>query len=83
MPVISILRYFLPAALMLCVIVTSASAFDEPTTAEKAACTPDAMKLCWRQIFDSNVREGVFNCLREHRSELSDGCKAAFKAHGR
>jgi hypothetical protein len=70
------------AALMLCATVTIARAFDAPTGEEIAACTPDAMKLCWREIWGRGAHSRVFNCLRDHRADLSADCKAVFKARG-
>jgi hypothetical protein len=70
------------AALILCATVSPTPAFDAPSDGEIAACTPDAMKLCWRQIWGTGAHARVFNCLREHRAELSVECKAVFRAHG-
>lgn len=72
------------AALILCATVTAASAFVEPTNEETEICTPDAFKLCWREMWGKNIRERVFACLKDHhrKSELSPKCDAVFRAHG-
>lgn len=72
------MRATLLAALILCATVTVASAYDPPTDAEKEACKPDAFKLCWRHFLDEDVYNHVFNCLRNHRVELSTECRFVF-----
>lgn len=41
----------------------------------KAACTADIAKFC---NTGSPTGEGVGRCLRDHKAELSETCKAAF-----
>jgi hypothetical protein len=42
--------------------------------AVRAACSGDAQRLCAAVLGDSKKRQA---CMREHRAELSAGCKAA------
>jgi hypothetical protein len=70
----------------LCLAATAQSAMaDEPPTAPSpqpanpvhAACAADIQKLC------ADVQPGggrIIACLRQHRDEVSDGCKQAMKA---
>jgi hypothetical protein len=68
-PVIAVL------AVMLC--MTAASAQDNRGTAEqRAACTPDAFRLCAGYIPDATAVE---QCLRQNKSDLSDGCRSVFE----
>ena len=54
------------------------------TDAEKAACTPDAFSLCWREFWSSDVRAHVFACLKKHhhKGDLSPECETVFRARG-
>jgi hypothetical protein len=71
------------AGLILCALASSAPAFDAPTGDEIEACTPDAMKLCWRQIWGAGAHARVYACLKDHRKDLSPQCDAVFRAHGK
>ena len=51
---------------------------DRGTAEERAACTPDAFRLCSSYIPDASAVEA---CLRLRKSNLSEGCKAVFD-HG-
>ena len=54
----------------------AASAQENQGTAEqRAACTPDAFRLCSAYIPDPS---GVEACLRQRKSDLSAACKAVF-----
>jgi hypothetical protein len=56
---------------------SAASAQENQGTAEqRAACTPDAFRLCSAYIPDASEVEA---CLRQRRSELSQACKAVFE----
>jgi hypothetical protein len=44
------------------------------TAAVRAACGPDARKLCSAVIRDPEARH---KCMVEHRAQLSEACKAA------
>jgi hypothetical protein len=45
-----------------------------PPQAVRAACSDDAKRLCAAVLGDTKKRQA---CMREHRAELSAGCKAA------
>jgi hypothetical protein len=44
----------------------------------KTACAADIAKFC---NTGSQTDEGPGRCLRDHRDQLSDGCKSAFPNH--
>jgi hypothetical protein len=45
------------------------------TAEQRAACAPDAFRLCLSYIPDSTNVEA---CLRQRKSDLSDACRAVF-----
>ena len=45
------------------------------TPEQRAACAPDAFRLCASYIPDAGNVEA---CLRQRKSDLSDACKAVF-----
>jgi hypothetical protein len=62
-------------AVLLC--ATSASAQENRgTTEQRAACAPDAFRLCASYIPDPT---GVEQCLRQNESKLSDACRSVFE----
>jgi hypothetical protein len=62
-------------ALLLC--ATPASAQDNGGTPEqRAACAPDAFRLCSSYIPDPTRVE---HCLRQNKSDLSDACRSVFE----
>jgi hypothetical protein len=62
-------------AMLLC--ATSAFAQDNRGTPEqRAACAPDAFRLCAGYIPDPT---GVEQCLRQNKSDLSDACRSVFE----
>ena len=62
------------AATFLC--ATSAFAQDNRGTPEqRAACAPDAFRLCVGYIPDPTRVE---HCLRQNKSDLSDACRSVF-----
>lgn len=62
-------------AVLLC--ATTASAQENRGTPEqRAACAPDAFRLCLGYIPDPT---SVEQCLRQSRSDLSDACRAVFE----
>jgi hypothetical protein len=64
------------AAIFLC--ATSAFAQENQGTPEqRAACTPDAFRLCAGYIPDPTRVE---QCLRQNKSDLSDTCRSVFEA---
>ena len=63
------------AAALLC--TTSAFAQDNRGTPEqRAACAPDAFRLCASYIPDPTRVE---HCLRQNKSDLSDACRSVFE----
>ncbi|SFJ44916.1 hypothetical protein [Bradyrhizobium sp. Gha] len=65
------------AAVAVALSSAAASAQENQGTAEqRAACTPDAFRLCSAYIPDPS---GVEACLRQRKSDLSEGCKAVFE----
>jgi hypothetical protein len=48
---------------------------NEGTPEQRAACAPDAFRLCSTYIPDPS---GVEACLRQRKSELSEACRAVF-----
>ena len=46
------------------------------TSEQRAACAPDAFRLCASYIPDATNVEA---CLRQRKSELSDACRAVFE----
>ena len=42
---------------------------------DQMACTPDVYKLCSQNIPDEDA---ITACLRQHKAQLSAGCKAVF-----
>lgn len=63
------------AATFLC--ATSAFAQDNRGTPEqRAACAPDAFRLCTSYIPDPTRVE---HCLRQNKSDLSDACRSVFE----
>jgi hypothetical protein len=56
---------------------TTASAQETRGTAEqRAACAPDAFRLCSSYIPNATMVEG---CLRRRTSDLSDACRSVFE----
>ena len=66
-------------ALLFC--ATTASAQDNRGTPEqRAACAPDAFRLCSGYIPDPTRVE---HCLRQNKSDLSDACRSVFEQSAR
>lgn len=42
---------------------------------DQMACTPDVYRLCAGNIPDEDA---ITSCLRQHKAQLSAGCKAVF-----
>jgi Cysteine rich repeat len=51
------------------------------TAEEQAACRPDVRRFCFR-IHNSEGANAYLQCLQEHRSRLSDPCRAVLESHG-
>ena len=68
-----------PCIVVMAVLVcaTTASGQDNRGTSEqRAACAPDAFRLCSSYIPDP-IR--VERCLRQNKSDLNDVCRAVFE----
>jgi hypothetical protein len=65
------------AVLAVLFCATTASAQENRGTPEqRAACTPDAFRLCSSYIPDP---AGVEYCLRQNKSGLSNACRSVFE----
>jgi len=65
-------------AALMSVSLSAGSAFaqeDRGTPEQRAACAPDAFRLCASYIPDATNVEA---CLRQKKSDLSDACRAVF-----
>jgi hypothetical protein len=62
-------------ALLLCATTVSAQE-NRGTPEQRAACAPDAFRLCTGQIPDPTR---VGHCLRQNKSDLSDACRLVFE----
>jgi hypothetical protein len=60
---------------LLAIIVGAAPALAE-TRADRAACTPDVMRLCAAQIPNAGA---ITACLRERRAALSPACRTVME----
>ena len=49
---------------------------DRGTAEQRAACAPDAFRLCMSYIPDATNVEA---CLRQRKSDLSEACRAVFE----
>ena len=58
-----------------CATVASAQE-SRGTPEQRAACAPDAFRLCSSYIPDPT---SVERCLRQDKSDLSDACRAVFE----
>jgi hypothetical protein len=68
-------RWIALVAALLC--ATTASAQENRGTPEqRAACAPDAFRLCAGSIPDPTRLE---QCLRQNKSDLSDACRPVFE----
>jgi hypothetical protein len=64
-------------AVLAAFFTTTAFAQDNQGTPEqRAACVPDAFRLCSRYIPDA---ARVENCLRQNAADLSDACRSVFE----
>jgi hypothetical protein len=60
--------------LALALVTFSTSSFAIGTAEQRAACTPDALRLCSSEI--PNIPR-IVACLKQNRSNLSKPCQAA------
>jgi hypothetical protein len=63
-----------PVISAMLIVSTPAFAFYQGNEQQRAACTPDAMRVCFGSVFGG--AEAVFNCLRDpaNESALSAEC---------
>jgi hypothetical protein len=73
-----ILRTF--AAFLVVSVSLAGPAWAQITSAQRAACTPDAFKFCGNLIPDIGK---IIPCLRAQKASLSAGCRAVFDAADR
>jgi hypothetical protein len=64
-------------ALALAVASVSTASFALTVAEQRAACTPDAFRLCSAQI--PNV-DAIIACLKREKANLSSQCRAVFDA---
>ncbi|MDX7951670.1 hypothetical protein P7D22_10875 [Lichenihabitans sp. Uapishka_5] len=80
----TLFRTFCTAGLLLSAAVAPALAAgpQAPTAEDKlqAACYPDVEKLCKDAMPDEAK---VAACMKQHKSEISAKCEAAYKESGR
>ena len=62
-------------ALLLCATTASAQE-NRGTPGQRAACAPDAFRLCSSYI---PAPTRVEQCLRQNKSDLSDACRSVFE----
>jgi hypothetical protein len=62
-------------AALLCATTASAQQ-NRGTPEQRAACAPDAFRLCSSYILDPI---GVEQCLRQNKSDLGDACRLVFE----
>ena len=62
-------------AALLCATTASAQE-DRGTPEQRAACAPDAFRLCAGYIPDPTKVE---HCLKQNKSDLSDACRSVFE----
>jgi hypothetical protein len=75
-------RTALAIAVFLAVSATAAAADDQPikvSASDRAACMPDARRLC-RDALPNVYR--VLVCFRSHREKISSGCNAVLASYG-
>lgn len=66
-------------AVLVCVSLGGGVAFaqeDRGTAEQRAACAPDAFRLCAGYLPDATNVEA---CLRQRKSDLSEACRAVFE----
>jgi hypothetical protein len=79
----------LAALAVVVLIVASSASAREPTAAEKAACKPDALRLCsFVQLAEALAVcihtprcAPIHKCFKEHRREIGPACDRVLKRH--
>ncbi len=72
-------NYRLAFVVIVAALFSNAFAFAQEnrgTPEQRAACAPDAFRLCLSYIPDATNVEA---CLRQRKSDLSDACRAVFE----
>ena len=71
-------RTLVPIALLMVALCSAAVQAQENcgTAEQRAACAPDALRLCLTSIPDANKVE---KCLRQRKSDLSSRCRSVFE----
>jgi hypothetical protein len=71
-------RTFVPIALFMVALCSAAAQAQEKrgTAEQRAACTPDALRLCLTSIPDATKVE---KCLRQRKSDLTSRCRSLFE----
>ena len=67
-------RFIAALAVLFCA-TTAFAQENRGTPEQRAACTPDAFRLCSSYIPDPT---GVEHCLRQNKSDLSEACRSVF-----
>ena len=65
-------------AVLICAMAAPSAAFAQQhagSAEDQLACTPDVYRLCASNIPDEDA---ITACLRQHKPQLSAGCKAVF-----
>ncbi len=65
------------AVLAITLVAFASSSFAVGTAEQRAACTPDALRLCSAEI--PNIPR-IVACLRANKSNLSKPCQAAMSS---
>jgi hypothetical protein len=75
-------RALCTAAVLMCSAVPGMAAVNTPTVDDKlqAACYDDVNRLCKDSMPDEDK---VATCMKQHKAEVSEKCKTAYKASGR
>ena len=68
-------RFIAALAVLFCATTAFAQA-NRGTPEQRAACTPDAFRLCSSYIPDPTAVE---YCLRQNKSGLSNACRSVFE----
>jgi hypothetical protein len=69
-------RPFIAVVAALLCATTAAAQENRGTPEQRAACAPDAFRLCAGYIPDA---ARVEQCLRQSKSDLSDACRSVFE----
>ena len=73
---ISKIRPIHALAVLLCATTAASAQENRGTPERRAACAPDAFRLCFSYIPDPG---SVEQCLRRNELDLSDACRSVFE----